>query len=513
MEKIRPYLLVASILLNINWIIAQKIDDGTAKEHFKFGNYLDAFEHYSILVSKSPNNAEYNYKAGLCLLYTDDDQSKAISYIEKSISLNPDIDIDANFFLGKTYHSNLKLKKALTAFKNYKKSEKGTKQDLVDQEIEYVKNAQKLLTSPIDISFENLGNKVNSEFPDYYPLVTPNESFIVFTSRRKSKIKEFDGYYPSAIYSSKTNNGNFSTAKRASQAINTMYDDQAVGMSSNADKLYIYLDDLKNTGDIYESDMKNFKFKKKVKMDEAVNSKGFESSATISADKNTLFFASKRKNGLGGKDIYMTRKLPNGKWAKAQNLGSNVNTKYDEDFPNLFYDGKTLYFSSKGHNSMGGYDYFKTTWNPVTNEWSKAENLGYPLNTPRDNISISFTKDKSHAYVSCWREDSKGFQDIYRVTFNDSTIKETIIKAKIISSDPDKIIKKAFIVVTNKKTKEERNYIPNSTNGGVIITLPEGSYSITIKSPGHEFPKEEILIKGKSDFVPSMTKNFIVTPK
>ena len=247
-------------------------------------------------------------------------------------------------------------------------------------------------------------------------------------------------------------------------------------------------------------------------MSEAVNSKGFESSATISANGNTLFFSSKRKGGLGGKDIYMTRKLPTGKWAKAQNLGSNVNTPYDEDFPNLFYDGTTLYFSSKGHNSMGGYDYFKSIWNKKKNEWSKAENLGYPLNNARDNVCISFTEDQRHAYISSWRPDSKGFQDIYKVTFNDIGYKETIIKATILLSSTKKIIKNALVIITNNKTKEERNYTPNQINGKIIIALPRGDYSVTIEAPGYQFTTENITIAGKSDFATSISKQFIVTP-
>ncbi|MGB0882157.1 MAG: tetratricopeptide repeat protein [Vicingaceae bacterium] len=510
MKNIKTYLILTITILLSNISLAQKLDPEDAKEHFKHSNFLDAYELYQKLVIKEPNNPEYNYNTGVCLVSTNDNHAKAINYLEKAVKLNAHV--DAEYYLAKAYHSNLKLDKALSYFKVYKNKGKGAFIGEVDNNIRYVKNAQNLIKSPLNIVFENLGDKINSEFPDYFPLVTPKENFIVFTSRRKSKIKEFDGYYPSAIYTSKTISGNFPTARRASQAINTMYDDQAVGLSYNADKLYIYLDDLKNSGDIYESDMKNFKFKKKVKMGEAVNSKGFESAATISADENTLFFSSKRKGSLGGKDIYMTRKLPNGKWAEPQNLGPNVNTEFDEDFPNLFYDGKTLYFSSKGHDSMGGYDYFKSTWDPIKNEWSKAKNLGFPLNTPRDNISISFTEDEVHAYVSCWRKDSYGFQDIYRVTFKDKNLRETIIKAKIISSLSEKIIKKAFIVIVNDKTNEERNYTPNSINGGVIITLPEGNYTASVNAKGYEILNEKITIKGKSDFVPSMSKIFTVTP-
>jgi len=490
--------------------VAQKIDTEEAKEHFRLGNYIDALSLYSKLVLKSPNNAEYTYKAGLCVLFTENDHSIAIKYLEKAVQLNAGVDVE--YYLAKAYHSNLKLDKALIAFNNYKKKDNGTKLFVVDRDIQYVKNALKLIAKPIDITFENVGYKINTQYPDYYPFVTPNESFMVFTSRRKFKIKEFDGYYPSDIYYCSVVNGEFISARKGTQTINTEYDDQAVGLSYKGDKLFIYLDDIKNAGEIYESSAKNFQFKEKVKMSEAVNSKGFESSATISANSNTLFFASERKGGFGGKDIYMTRKLPTGEWAEPQNLGTNVNTPFDEDFPNLFYDGTTLYFSSNGPNSMGGYDYFKSTWNPTTNEWSKAENLGYPLNNTRDNICISFTEDKRHAYISSWREDSKGFQDIYKVTFNDIGSKETIIKANIITSTTQEIVKDAFILIVNDLTKEERNYTPNSVNGKVIITLPQGKYTITIDAPGYLFPPENIIIAGRSSFIPSISKQFIVTP-
>ena len=428
MKTIKLYILVILSVLFINSVSGQRADAGDAKEHFKFGNFLDALPVYEKLIEKDPKNADYPYKAGLCILFTDRDKSNAVKYLETAVERKADP--DAKFYLGKAYHYNLKLDEALDAFNQYIADGQGTKIGEVDREMQMVKNAKKMLQSPIDVTFENAGDKINTEYPDYYPFVTPNESFLVFTSRRKSGVREFDGFYPSSINYSKVVNGEFVVAKKGGSMINSTYDDQAVGLSYNADKLYIYFDDIKNKGDIYEADIKDFKFKKKVKMGENVNSKGFESSATISAEGNTLFFASHRDGGIGGKDIYMTRKLPNGDWALPQNLGENINTKYDEDFPNLFYDGTTLYFSSKGHNSMGGYDYFKSTWDHETNEWSKAENLGYPLNTPRDNLCISFTEDKRHAYISSWRKDSKGFQDIYKVTFNELDARESIINLK-----------------------------------------------------------------------------------
>jgi len=491
--------------------VAQRPDPDDANEHFKFGNYIDALNVYTKLMEKDPKNALYPYRAGLCVLGIDDDKSKVIKYLEIAAERKSDPDVE--FYLGVAYHYNYKFDEALDAFNKYKKEGKGTKQDEVDIKIEMVKNAQKLINSPIDVTFENVGDVINTPYPDYYPIITPNESFMVFTSRRKNGTREFDGYYPSSIYYSKVENGEWTEAKKGNAMINSSYDDQAVGLSYNADKLFIYFDDIKHVGDIYESDIKDFKFRKKVIMGENINSKGFESSATISADGNTLFFASRRDDGFGGKDIYMTRKLPTGEWALPQNLGNVINTPYDEDFPNLFYDGTTLYFSSKGHNSIGGYDYFKSEWNPETNQWSKPENLGYPLNTPDDNICISFTEDKRHAYISTWRKDSKGDRDIYKVTFNELDDQKTVVKSKILKEGTQEVITDAFVSVVDNRTQEEvGNYTPNSKNGSFVILLKPGSYNVLIDATGFSSKSEDIVIKGKSDFEPFITKEFTVTP-
>jgi tetratricopeptide (TPR) repeat protein len=490
---------------------SQRADPEDAAEHFKFGNYIDALIVYKKLIEKDPKNIDYPYKAGLSVLFTDRDKREAVKFLE--IASERKADPDVNFFLAKTYHHNLKLDEALDYFERYKSSGEGTKQAEVDREMEMVRNAQKLIKAPVDITFENAGDEINTEYPDYYPFITPDESFMVFTSRRKSGVREFDGYYPSAIYYSKVDSGQFDKAKKGNSMINSTYDDQAVGLSYNADKLFIYFDDISNVGDIYEADIKDFKFKKKEKMGDAVNSKGFESAATISADGNTLFFASKRDGGLGEKDIYMTKKLPTGDWAEPQNLGENINTPYDEDFPNLFYDGTTLYFSSKGHNSMGGYDYFKSTWNTETNTWSKPENLGYPLNTPDDNVCISFLEDHASAYISAWRPDSKGEKDIYRITFNEIDTRQTVYKSKIMATGSTEPITDAFVSVIDNRTQEEiGTYTPNPKNGSFVMILKPGSYNILIDAPGFAPKNEDVFVIGKSDFVPFTTIEFTVTP-
>ena len=244
---------------------------------------------------------------------------------------------------------------AIKAYNKYKVGLKGEELERVDHQIETCQNGKEYVKNPVNVTFTNLGKEVNSEFPDYYPFVTLDESFLVFTSRRKENIGgaiEVDGYYSSDIYSSRPVNDVWTKAINMGPPVNTRLDEQAVSLSPDGQQMMMYIDHIDSLGNIYSSMNKAGKFMKMKKLNSNVNS-DFETAGSISPDGNVIFFASKRDGGLGETDIYMARKLPNGNWALAQNLGSKINTKYREDFPQIAPDGKTLYFSSQGHAGMG----------------------------------------------------------------------------------------------------------------------------------------------------------------
>ena len=501
-------ILIPYLQLNAQSDILKLASDQVAKR-----NYFAAFKIYQRVADKDSLNDLANYGAGYCLLHMNVDKRDAIKYMERALQAgikNP----DAMFYMGQAYLANLKLDLAQAAFQEYQNKEDGEMLGEVKRHLENVENARKITRAPISVTFENVGENINSEYPDYYPLVTPDESFIAFTTRRKKNIgarMEFDGFYPSDVWYSKVVEGEFQAAQNCGKGVNSQYDEQLVGMTVDADKLFIYSDNIKDYGNIYYSTFSGATYQNKVKFDDAVNSGSFESAATISRDENTLFFASDREGGFGGKDLYMTRKLPTGAWAEPQNLGPKINTEYNEDFPFLFHDGQSLYFASQGHSSIGGYDIFKSTWNEENNTWTTPVNIGYPVNTPEDNMTISFTEDQEHAYVSCFRKDSKGDLDIYRVTFLDKDPRRTIYKCKIVRENSEDVIKNAFISVLDNTSGEEiGSYAPNPKNGGFVMALQPGSYTVIIETDDYQTLEEKVEVKGKSDFKESQLHDFTV---
>ena len=269
----------------------------------------------------------------------------------------------------------------------------------------------------MNLTFENLGKNINTEFADYFGFVPSDESFIVFNSKRsEAKQRNPDGNYNSSIYISKVKDGVFQKAKPMAPPINTTSGDaEVIGLSANGDVMLIYYNDFNGSDDIYISlGDKNNNFKKPEPLPDNINSpKGTEIAASITADGGTIYFASYRSGGTGGTDIYVCKKLPTGVWGPAQNLGADINTNMNEDFPNISPDGKTLYFSSSGHTSMGGYDIFKAEWDEPSQKWVNVKNMGYPISSTDDDYNFRISKSGRFGYISSTRDKGFGDIDIY----------------------------------------------------------------------------------------------------
>ncbi len=504
--------LLGAFVLGIGIMPSHAQDPREAKEHFKNQNYFAAKDVYARLIKKNPNNPEFQYNLGLCYLRTNIDKTKAIPYLEKAAKM-PKVNPEVTFDLGKAYSYNYEFDKAIEAFNRYKAANSSGAAK-ADKAIEDCQTAKALMKAPLDVTFTNMGPKINSEYPDYYPYVAKDESILVYTTRRKESKggKEFDGYYPSDVWMSIRNKetGELAPSKSAG-LMNTMYDEQAVGLSDDGKTVFVYIDHVDDYGDIYTCEMSSSnKYGRKTKLGESVNSKEFETSASISADGNTLFFASARDGGQGGRDLYMARKLPTGDWALPQNLGTQINTPKNEDFPTLSFDNQTLYFCSEGHKGMGGYDLYYSKWEPESNTWSAPRNLGHPINTPYDDRTISFSEDGMHAYVSALRKGGVGDLDIYQVTYNEVANQPAIFVVQLPSPSGDTlkpfITEGATIIVFDANEEEYGSYFPNPNTGKFIMALPPGKYKMEIEVEGFDLKTEALEVKSFHVQMPEIQK-------
>lgn len=507
-------LIAACTIIQVS---AQPADPGEAKEHFKNRNYSKALKVYKRLIKQEPSNPDFQRKAGACYLRSNVDKTKAIPFLEKAIESSK-VNIEAFFDLGLAYQHAYRYEEALKMFERYKENASSAGIEKTERQIETCHSGKALRKRKINVEFENLGPKINTPFPDYYPFVAKDESFLVFTARKLGNtggVMEFDGFYSSDVWISQKVDGKFSKARNAGHFVNSEYDEQAVGLSDDGKTLFVYVDKIKEYGDIYTATRKTKSFPKIEKLGETVNSPQLETAASISADGNTLFFASNKQdpNSQGGLDLYMTRKLPTGEWALPQNLGVAINTKYNEDFPTLSADGQTLYFCSEGHESMGGYDIFKATWDPETNSWSKPQNIGYPINTPDNERVISFTEDGIHAYISAVRDGGFGDLDIYRITFKEK-LPVAIVLLKLPSNDPaNPYLTDAFVAVYDNNNEEIGSYLPNPRNGTFTIALEPGIYNLEIEAAGYKFHTEKLIVLESDAIMGLMMKEVTLSPQ
>ncbi len=283
----------------------------------------------------------------------------------------------------------------------------------IDKRILECRSGITLALSPRNFIITNLGPQVNSEFEDYAPVLSEDEDLLVFTSRRLagniSNQRDREGNYYEDIFSSRRDNGQWTDAKNVGKPVNTQFHDSDLALSADGKQLYLYTDE--NEGDILISEFENGKWSLPKPMPFPINTPYHESSVSVSTNGKQMFVASERPGGLGGLDIYLIEMDQAGQWLPARNLGIGINSEWDEDSPHIDNDGNTLYFSSTGHNSMGGYDLFRSM--EMSGAWSNAENLGVPINTPQNDSYFVSTSDGKRAYYSSVRPGGLGKEDIY----------------------------------------------------------------------------------------------------
>lgn len=480
---------------------------------YEIQDFESAVDAYYELLEENPNNVEYNYNIAISYLNSNIDKSLAIPYLEK-LSKMDNVEKNVNYYLGRAYALGYQFDKSIEAYKKFieKAKENNNLKKDAERQIEYSQNAKELIKFPLDITFHNLGENVNSPYDDYFPFIPSNESFIVFNSKRYTNSNE-ELPQPDILISY-VKDGKFTEAKKLPEGINTKRGrEEIVGLNADGSEAILFFETLNGNGELYECKIEGNKFGEPIKLDRNINSKFVEIAACISNDNSKLYFASNRPGGYGGVDLYVCQRLPNGKWSEAQNLGPSVNTKYDEDFPNISPDGKVLYFSSKGHMSMGGYDIFKSEWDEYKKKFVGAKNIGYPINTPDNDMNFRISENGKYGYLSTLRKEGKGGLDIYRAVFNNIEPNYTAVLGKVTAIDKKTKFEDLFIQIEDSKTGEiYGDYMPDEKTLRYVMILPPGKYTMYVEAKGYKTIEKDIEILDKVSFKSFLHKNIELIP-
>ncbi len=401
------------------------------EEFFNSKDYKEAVFDFLDLIKKGFVNANIQYKLGFCYLNLPGEEAKAIPYLEEAVK-NIDAKYKNNivekkapfyslFYLGNAYRIDNQLDKALETYNEFVRSplynENSFNFNFVDNEIKSCQRAKIIQDSPVNVTWINLDTPINTGSSETNPVISGDEKVLVYLESLR---------FYNAVYISRKLGSSWSIPENINPQIVSDGDFYPTSLSFDGTELYLVKKDDKLGGDIYLSKYSNGKWSPAKRLNDNINSSKDENYASISPNNQVLYFSSNRHGGFGGYDIYRSFRESNGDWGKAENLGKSINTKNDEICPSIAADGKTLYFSSKGHFNMGGYDIFYSTLKH-NGTWSDPVNIGFPINTTNDDVGFQVINNGDAGYISRIAKDSKGKEDIYKVLINSkSTISDTL---------------------------------------------------------------------------------------
>jgi outer membrane protein OmpA-like peptidoglycan-associated protein/tetratricopeptide (TPR) repeat protein len=462
------------------------------------GEYWKAKSYYDKVTASSTQKPQYWFEAGKVYYDSQVEREKSLAYFEKALEYSADgkdTIPDIFYYLGKAYHFNGQYEEAIDAYNTYLTKVPNNKKGIelrkeVLREIEICNNGVDLRNQETDRFAEvnNMGVKVNSDAPDYAPVVTSDENLILFCSRRPpGKKKNIDGlYYEDIFYTERQNNESDwqmadvidKSSGYLQREINEGKEHEApISLSADGTTLFIYK---KNS--IWKS-IKDAQGKWSIprRMNQNVNIGEQNPSVHITNDGSEMFIVSKgAQGGFGERDIYYTKVKEDGGWEKPVNLGGKINTKFDEDAPFLSSDGKTLYFASTGHNTMGGFDIFKTIRDENGN-WSDPINIGAPINSSGNDIYYVENEEGTLAYYASERPGSYGYLDLYTANFECKNIPTTEIKGYAIFAE-NHLPVSGTINITNKETGEPAGtyQIDPKTGKYTMVLKPEQTYYLEL---------------------------------
>lgn len=513
------------IIILIYSFLSVHAQDDTFKQDFKEANTLIEENQYKVtlpiwlkLHKQQPTNANLNYKVGICYMSSANDKKKSLEYFNRATknttknyapfsSLEKKAPLDAYLYLAKIYHINYQLEEATTNYQTFKNiaSKKHFLYEKAVLGLKQCENAKFAVANPVKTKVKNMGAIINSVNGDYSPVISIDESSIYFTSRRVRKdssnlyyIDFIDGNHFEDIYVSNKYDNVWSEPELLN--INTDGHEAVVNISTDGQTLFMFKDD-SGDGNIYTSTKNGENWSEPVLIGSDVNLESRETHAHIAPNGNFLYFVSDRDGGQGGKDIYVCNKLPNGEWAKAQNIGNTINTPYDEDGVFIHPDGKTLYFSSNGQNSIGDYDIFYSTMDDSGN-WTTPINMGYPVNSTDDDVYFVTSTDGKRGYFSSFKEEGYGEKDIYQIELEEAEEKSlTLLQGYMAVIGMEELPEDAEVTVTTiGSDAKPKVYIPRKRDGKFCAILEPGNNYHIVYSALKYSKEEDLYIPASSGY-------------
>jgi hypothetical protein len=457
---------------------------------FMDANYTAALPKYLELEKEYPDENILIYRLGVCYLNKADGLQKALEYLSR-LDKERFRKTELCYYLGRALHLNYKFDEAIVEFEKCltNKFIEQKFKDEAKQFISYCTNAKELMSKPTDAKIINMGETLNTEYSEYAPVVSSDETVMMFTYRGERSqggrqllpgLPDPEGdFFEDVFISHKTDSG-WSKPEPIEGNINTYGNDATIALSNDGQKLFVFKNPPEDPGQISITYQDSLKWVDPLRLLGDIDSKSWEGSFTISADERRVYFSSERPLGFGGKDIYSAVLMPDGTWGKLENLGLTNNTEYDDDAPFIHPTGDFLVFSSKGHNSMGGYDLFYTSLIGDT-VWSEPVNMGYPINTPGDDIYFVLSSDGKRGYYASVRPEGKGLLDLYMV---ENPLPKTfaLLQLKGVALLDGKPTKTELEVRNNQTGVVIATYSSNSVTGKYLVNLGTGKdYNITFK--------------------------------
>jgi len=510
----KVFLVLSFFAFGVN-ALGQTIDqlNEDAEFYMETEDFSRAYETYAKLEKKDPKNAYYKYQKGICSMHLPDKKQEAILLFEKAYELEPN-EPGILLNLGKAYHLNYKFDEAIKYFKQYlaTKPEEEAQKKEAERLVQNSESGKRMTQTMLEAEIRNLGAPVNSKEQEYSPVLSADESILMYTYRgtkstgglMNGKFKpdpEHGIFYEDIFVSLRNKDSSWAEGLGVPQ-LNSKQFDATIAISPDGQTLFVYRSTEKDSGDIYISKLEGDDWSAPERLTGDINTNYYEGGCSITADGKSLYFTSEKPGGLGGRDIYVAEKQEDGSWRNVKNLGPTINTKYDEDSPFIHPDGVTLFFSSMGHNSIGDYDIFYTI--KKENTWIDPINMGYPLNTTDDDRYYVINAKGDRGYFSSNRltNGGNGSQDIFTVT--PGILGEKPVLAMVLGVVyGNGIPMDAQIEIVKKSSGEIIGpFTSNAKTGKYLVALSPGeNYTFNVRAPGYPDAKEDLDVQKLTKFI------------